>query len=114
MDRPMGQTSACKTIYDRADVGGYLTVVTQDVTTTGEWCFLAMHPELPGCMASGFTEAEAEENLADARKLYIAELKKRGIPFPDPSAYTPTLGTAGVLAGQSLRTTLPTAELVEA
>jgi predicted RNase H-like HicB family nuclease len=42
------------------------------------------HPELPGCMSDGRTPAEAEDNLLDARLLYIQCLLDDGIPVPEP------------------------------
>ncbi len=87
----------------------YMTVVAKTVTTAGEACYLAMHPELPGCMASGSTENEAEENLSDARELYLSVLERRGIPTPSPMGGHPTTGTATV-AATGLRS-LPTAQV---
>lgn len=87
----------------------YMTVVAKTVTTTGETCYLAMHPELPGCMASGTTEDEAQENLADARELYLSTLERRGIHTPSPMSGNPTTGTATV-AATGLHS-LPTAQV---
>jgi predicted RNase H-like HicB family nuclease len=73
---------------------GYMTLVIRDVTTSGARCYLAMHPELAGCMATGVSEDEARENLADARQLYISALKRRGLNVPLPYGGMATIGTA--------------------
>ncbi len=41
----------------------YSTVVVPDVTTDGEFCYMAYHPELEGCMPHGDTPEEALHNL---------------------------------------------------
>lgn len=64
----------------------YQTVVKPDITTSGRACFVAEHPELPGCMAYGATEYDAECRLADVRAMYLASLKAAGEPIPQPSA----------------------------
>lgn len=66
----------------------YAVEVVPDTTTDGALCYLASHPELPGCMAHGDTIEEALENLEDARRLYIATMLKRGLDIPEPR--TPT------------------------
>jgi predicted RNase H-like HicB family nuclease len=79
------------------DNEGYITVVIGDETTSGEPCYVASHPELPGCMATGFTEDEAIENLADALILYVGALKRRGLSVPPAAGgWQETLGTARV------------------
>jgi antitoxin HicB len=40
--------------------------------------------ELPGCSAHGATEAEALENLAEARTLWITDCIERGHEVPEP------------------------------
>ena len=87
----------------------YMVVVTRTVTTTGEPCYLATHPELAGCMASGRSDDEARANLDDARDVYISALKRRGIDVPEPTRGAKTLGTSTV-AVTGRASSLPTAE----
>lgn len=42
------------------------------------------NPELPGCYSEGSTWEEAQENLQEARELYIFTLLKTGEPVPSP------------------------------
>jgi predicted RNase H-like HicB family nuclease len=46
--------------------------------------YVARHPELPGCTSHGSSPAEALENLADAREMYMAGLRRSGQPLPQP------------------------------
>lgn len=62
----------------------YPYLVVKDMTAAGEACFVASHPDLDGCMASGWTPAEAVRNLDDARELYLADLRARGLKIPEP------------------------------
>lgn len=74
----------------------YAIEIIPDETTDGGRCYLVMHPELPGCMSHGDTEAEALQNLAEARRLYIESLLERGIEVPHPRAVTAGTGIAPV------------------
>ncbi len=49
----------------------------------GYWATVA---ELPGCMTSGETLEEIEENVKDAIETYIEALKALGKPAPPPVA----------------------------
>ena len=62
----------------------YSTVVVPDVTTEGEPCYLAYHPELEGCMSHGYTPDEASDNLREARELYLATIAEMGVEAPVP------------------------------
>lgn len=62
----------------------YSTVVVPDVTTDGEPCYMAYHPELEGCMTHGDTPEEALRNLGEARRLYISALLDDGLEVPPP------------------------------
>ena len=66
----------------------YPTIVKPDETTEGAPCFLAYHPDLPGCMSHGETPGEAVGSLDEARRLYLSALLKRGQPPPIPSTVT--------------------------
>ncbi len=75
----------------------YKTVLMPDVRSDGTRCFVARHPELPGCMSDGDTPAEAIKNLRDARELYIQSLIEDGmdIPLPETMPIRPATTTAG-------------------
>lgn len=62
----------------------YSTMVVPDQTTDGKSCYLASHPELPGCMSHGRTTEEAVSNLEDAKRLYIQTLLAKGKELPLP------------------------------
>jgi predicted RNase H-like HicB family nuclease len=55
----------------------------------GRTCYVASHPELPGCMSHGDTEAEAVASLREARELYIGSLIEDGLEVPEPVAPVP-------------------------
>ena len=63
----------------------YQTEVVPDMTTEGTACYLASHPELPGCMSHGRTPEEALRNLDDARELYLRALLEKGRDIPIPA-----------------------------
>ena len=48
--------------------------------------YSAYAPDLPGCVATGATRDEAEENMHDAIELHIEGLKEDGVPIPAPSS----------------------------
>ena len=62
----------------------YATVVVPDVTTDGQPCYRAYHPELEGCMSHGETPGEAVANLSEVTRLYLSSLAKRGLDIPSP------------------------------
>ena len=62
----------------------YETVLVPD-TRGNAPCFLARHPELPGCLSQGDTPEEAIANLRDARELYIRALLEDGLDVPLPA-----------------------------
>jgi predicted RNase H-like HicB family nuclease len=64
----------------------YASEVVPSVTTNGEPCYVARHPELPGCESHGATWFEAMHNLDGARALYIESLLQDGIDPPLPRA----------------------------
>jgi predicted RNase H-like HicB family nuclease len=53
-----------------------------------EWAdsnYSAYVPDLPGCISTGKTIAEAEMNIREAIELYIDTLKEDDQPIPPPS-----------------------------
>jgi predicted RNase H-like HicB family nuclease len=43
-------------------------------------------PDLPGCVATGATVAEVEQEIRAAVRFHIEGLKQGGMPVPAPSA----------------------------
>jgi len=71
----------------------YQIVVYEDETTDGKPCWVAKHPELPGCAAhahSKFPE-DAIVNLARARSAYLADLAAIGKTPPEPTKVGPKI-----------------------
>lgn len=50
-----------------------------DATTDGQPVWMAFDDSLPGCMAQGFTEDEARDELALARHEYLRSLWEDGL-----------------------------------
>ena len=42
-------------------------------------------PDLPGCVATGATVSEVEQELRDAIRFHIEGLKEDGLPIPVPT-----------------------------
>ncbi len=63
----------------------YLIVIEE--TETG---FSAYSPDLPGCVSTGQTREEVEQNMKEAVQLHIEGMKIEGLEVPRPktsSAY---------------------------
>lgn len=73
-------TSKAKKLAKRT----YVAVVFLDETTDGESIYVALNPELDGCISQGDTADEALENLALARIDYIESMLEAGMSIPDP------------------------------
>jgi len=50
--------------------------------TKNNWS--AYSPDVPGCMATGKTRAEVEQNFKEALEFHIEGLKAEGLPIPEP------------------------------
>lgn len=48
--------------------------------------YSAYVPDLPGCVATGESVADAERSIRDAIKLHIEGLREDRLPIPEPSA----------------------------
>lgn len=46
--------------------------------------FSAYSPDLPGCVATGRTQPEAEQLMREAIQLHIESLRAHGEPVPEP------------------------------
>ncbi len=68
----------------------YPVVVYPDHCTDGSFCYVATHPDLPGCAAHGDTIPEARALLGDARVAYLAAVAADGKDAPAPSETAPS------------------------
>jgi predicted RNase H-like HicB family nuclease len=57
----------------------YLIVI--EPTETG---FSAYAPDLPGCVSTGGTRREVEQNMKEAIALHIDGMREEGLPIPQP------------------------------
>lgn len=64
----------------------YPIQVEEDTTTGGGICYVARHPDLPGCMSHGTSLEEAIANLEEAKRLFIESMLESGLYPPPPSA----------------------------
>ena len=48
--------------------------------------YSAYVPDLPGCIATGVTVAEAEEQIREAIEFHLEGLRADGVPAPTPSS----------------------------
>ena len=61
----------------------YLIVIEK--TATG---FSAYSPDLPGCIATGATREEIEQNIREAIEFHVDGLRQEGYEVPEPSSYS--------------------------
>jgi len=61
----------------------YLIVIEK--TSTG---FSAYSPDLDGCVATGSTKEEVEQNMHDAIEFHLKGMRQEGYSVPQPSAYS--------------------------
>lgn len=61
----------------------YLIVIEK--TSTG---FSAYSPDLDGCVATGETKGEVEQNMQDAIEFHLEGMRHEGYSVPQPSAYS--------------------------
>lgn len=47
--------------------------------------YAAYVPDLPGCVATGDTVEETEQNIREAIRFHIEGLQEDGLPIPAPS-----------------------------
>jgi predicted RNase H-like HicB family nuclease len=59
----------------------YLIILEE--TATG---FSAYSPDLPGCIATGATREETEQEMHDAIEFHIEGLRRAGQPVPRPAS----------------------------
>ncbi|WP_297324250.1 type II toxin-antitoxin system HicB family antitoxin [Nitrosomonas sp.] len=51
--------------------------------------YSAYVPDLPGCIATGATIEEAEQEIRDAIELHIEGMIEDGLPVPQPTSIVP-------------------------
>ncbi|SRR3972149_7344083 len=78
---------------------GYTIELLRDKTTDGEYIYLAVNPELEGCLAQGETREDALANLEDVRVDYFEHLLEFNLPIPNPGL-TETKDTAAESVSQ--------------
>jgi predicted RNase H-like HicB family nuclease len=61
----------------------YLIVIEK--TTTG---YSAYSPDLDGCVATGSTKQDVEQNMRDAISFHLEGLRQEGYSVPAPSSYS--------------------------
>lgn len=49
--------------------------------------YSAYVPDLPGCVATGDTVAEAERLISEAIEFHLAGMKEDGLAIPSPSSH---------------------------
>jgi predicted RNase H-like HicB family nuclease len=71
----------------------YTVRILRDDSISDDPLFLALNPELEGCMAQGETPEQAEDNLAEFRVDYIEHLLKHNLQVPYPSSMASVTGS---------------------
>jgi len=61
----------------------YLIVI--EPTKTG---FSAYSPDLPGCVSTGRTREEVEQNMREAISFHLDGLREEGQKVPEPQTYS--------------------------
>lgn len=61
----------------------YLIVI--EPTQTG---FSAYSPDLPGCVSTGRSREEVEQNMREAIAFHLDGLREEGEPVPEPHTYS--------------------------
>ena len=49
--------------------------------------YSAYSPDLPGCVATGATRDEAEQNMHQAVEMHIKGLREGGLPVPESTSF---------------------------
>jgi predicted RNase H-like HicB family nuclease len=56
------------------------------VIEKAEGNYSAYVPDLPGCVATGATQSEAESQIREAIEFHLAGLQEDGLPIPESSS----------------------------
>ncbi|MCP4666603.1 MAG: type II toxin-antitoxin system HicB family antitoxin [Deltaproteobacteria bacterium] len=57
------------------------------VVERAESNYSAYSPDLPGCIATGDTKEEAEQNMYEAMQMHIQGLLEDGLPVPQSDSF---------------------------
>ncbi|HKZ46972.1 MAG TPA: type II toxin-antitoxin system HicB family antitoxin [Thermodesulfobacteriota bacterium] len=49
--------------------------------------YSAYSPDLPGCVATGATREEADQNMYEAVEMHLQGLKEDGLPIPQSTSF---------------------------
>jgi predicted RNase H-like HicB family nuclease len=63
----------------------YTVVAFRDTTTDDDYIYVALNPEIEGCVAQGETMEEAQRNLDEVRIGIIEHLLEHNLPVPEPA-----------------------------
>ncbi|MFO8051896.1 MAG: type II toxin-antitoxin system HicB family antitoxin [Thermoplasmatota archaeon] len=63
----------------------YKFMIVVEKTETG---YSAYSPDLPGCVATGATKEETEQNIYNAIEMHIEGLIEDGLPIPEPTTFS--------------------------
>jgi predicted RNase H-like HicB family nuclease len=55
--------------------------------------YSAYVPDLPGCVTTGKTLEEIEENMKEAIQFHLDGLREEGLPIPEPETYCEYIDT---------------------
>ena len=75
----------------------YPVVIRMDHCTDGSPCYVAEHPDLPGCAAHSESLTEARQLLESARVTYLRHLLAKALPPPMPSPFRPMEWQSGLI-----------------
>ena len=70
----------------RPNILRYQVLVVRETDEKGRRFYVAMHPELNGCIAQGATPEEARASLEEARELFLSVMEASGLTPPPPQA----------------------------
>ena len=65
----------------------YQTIIFPDKSTEGELVYVALIPELPGCVSHGETVDEAKASLNEAKIEFIYFMLEDGLAVPEPRLF---------------------------
>ena len=92
----------------------YMNLPFRVMVHADEWdgkpCFIAFHPDLPGCKAPGWTWEEAVKNLVGARRDYVTALLEAGIDVPTPPPVPGSSWNLESVAAREIRAVRPDAK----
>lgn len=84
----------------------YPSEVVHDVYEDGSPCYLARHPDLPGCSVNGDSLEEAESLLVSAKRVYLKHLIANNLPIPEPTLQAPRPRPRGLWTYQVYQTSV--------